>query len=181
MESSLFIIILCTLIASAFFSGMEIAFVSANRLKIELDKKKGNVSGKILGRFVKYDANFIATMLLGNNIALVIYGIQMAKLLEPLIKDYIPDGTVLLVQTVVSTLLILVTAEFLPKAIFQINPNRILLTKSAKLYTQFNVLASTEPVIRPKTYPKGYIAHPTSTINLIALKADATDSFEAAA
>lgn len=126
MESSLFIIILCTLIASAFFSGMEIAFVSANRLKIELDKKKGNVSGKILGRFVKYDANFIATMLLGNNIALVIYGIQMAKLLEPLIKDYIPDGTVLLVQTVVSTLLILVTAEFLPKAIFQINPNRIL-------------------------------------------------------
>ncbi|SFT85519.1 Hemolysin, contains CBS domains [Lishizhenia tianjinensis] len=127
MESYTIFFIIGTLIASAFFSGMEIAFVSANKLKIELDRTKGNISGKILGRFVQYDANFIAAMLLGNNIALVIYGIQMAKLIEaPLEAMMGESGWVLLVQTIVSTLLILVTAEFLPKAIFQINPNRIL-------------------------------------------------------
>ena len=127
MESFTIILIVCTLIASAFFSGMEIAFVSANKLKIELDRTKGNISGKILGRFVQYDANFIAAMLLGNNIALVVYGIQMAKLIEGPLELILPQGgAVLLVQTIISTLLILVTAEFLPKAIFQINPNRIL-------------------------------------------------------
>ncbi|MDX1444584.1 hemolysin family protein [Lishizhenia sp.] len=127
MESYTIFFIIGTLIASAFFSGMEIAFVSANKLKIELDRTKGNISGKILGRFVQYDANFIAAMLLGNNIALVIYGIQMAKLIEAPLEAMMGESAwVLLVQTIVSTLLILVTAEFLPKAIFQINPNRIL-------------------------------------------------------
>lgn len=127
MESYTIFFIIGTLIASAFFSGMEIAFVSANKLKIELDRNKGNISGKIIGRFVQYDANFIAAMLLGNNIALVIYGIQMAKLIEAPLEAIMGESAwVLLVQTILSTLLILVTAEFLPKAIFQINPNRIL-------------------------------------------------------
>jgi CBS domain containing-hemolysin-like protein len=127
MEPTSVIIILISLIASAFFSGSEIAFVSANKLKIELDNQKGSWYGKILASFVKKDSRFIATMLLGNNIALVVYGIWMAKLLEPFIEQITGNGAmVLLIQTIVSTLLILFTAEFLPKATFQINPNRVL-------------------------------------------------------
>lgn len=122
-----YIIILCALVASAFFSGSEIAFVTANRLKIELDKQKGTVSGKLLSYFVKNDNRFIAALLLGNNIALVVYGIWMAKLLEPVITIWITNTSLILtIQTILSTLLILFTAEFLPKATFQINPNRML-------------------------------------------------------
>lgn len=136
------IIIICSLLASAFFSGMEIAFISANRLKIELDKNKGSISGRILGRFVKYDANFIATMLLGNNIALVLYGIYMAKIIEPVLIEHVTDsgGVILLIQTIFSTLLILVTAEFLPKAIFSINPNRILRIGAIPLFITYWIL-----------------------------------------
>lgn len=120
-------VIIITLLCSAFFSGMEIAFVSANRLKIELDKNRGLSSGKILAFFVKNTSNFISAMLLGNNISLVIYGIYMAILLEPLlffVKDY--NAIQLIIQTLISTLIVVVTAEFLPKAIFRINPNGIL-------------------------------------------------------
>ncbi len=122
------VIILIALAASAFFSGLEIAFVTANRLKIELDNQKGSFAGRILSSFVKNDSRFIATMLLGNNIALVVYGIWMARLLEPSIIHFIGEheAVVLIIQTIISTLLILVTAEFLPKATFQINPNRLL-------------------------------------------------------
>ena len=128
MDPSSIIIILIALTASAFFSGMEIAFITANRLKIELDSQKGSLSGKVLSNFVKHDSRFIATMLLGNNIALVVYGIWMAKLMEPWIFPLVggSEALTLLIQTVLSTLLILVTAEFLPKATFQINPNRVL-------------------------------------------------------
>ncbi|MGV6860553.1 MAG: hemolysin family protein [Putridiphycobacter sp.] len=121
------IFIISTLIASAFFSGIEIAFVSANRLKIELDKNQGSFSGKILAYFVKHESKFISAMLLGNNVALVLYGIFMAKALEPFIENWIPnEAAILLIQTILSTLLVLVTAEFLPKAIFSINPNKTL-------------------------------------------------------
>jgi putative hemolysin len=127
MDPSSILIIISALIASAFFSGVEIAFVSSNKLKIELDRTKGTLSGKILSRFVDKDSRFIATMLLGNNIALVIYGIWMAKMLQPFIESIIQsDGVVLLFQTIISTIVILITAEFLPKATFQINPNRML-------------------------------------------------------
>lgn len=128
MESLSIIIIVIALFTSAFFSGTEIAFISANRLKIELDNQKGHFSGKILSRFVKHDGYFIASMLLGNSIALVIYSIWMAKLIEPWISPLIgeSDALTLIIQTILSTVLIVVTAEFLPKAIFQINPNRIL-------------------------------------------------------
>lgn len=127
MDLSLLFIIFFSLLLSAFFSGSEIAFVSCNRLKIELDKQKGMLSGKIISRFILKDSQFIATMLLGNNIALVVYGIYMAKLIQPFLSDFqLSEWLILLLQTVFSTLIILVTAEFLPKALFQINPNRML-------------------------------------------------------
>ncbi len=121
------VFIISTLIASAFFSGIEIAFISANRLKIELDKKQGSFTGKILSYLVKHESKFISAMLLGNNVALVLYGIFMAKALEPLISTWVGnEALILLIQTIVSTLLVLVTAEFIPKAVFSINPNRTL-------------------------------------------------------
>lgn len=141
MESSL-LIILVSLIASAFFSGTEIAFISANKLKIELDRQKGYISGKILSSFVKNDSRFIATMLLGNNIALVVYGIWMAQIMEPWISPlvYGNDALILAIQTILSTLLILFTAEFLPKATFQINPNRVLQFLSVPLVLVYAIL-----------------------------------------
>jgi putative hemolysin len=120
-------IIITTLVASAFFSGIEIAFISANRLKIELDKKQGSYSGSILSYFVKNSPKFISTLLLGNNLALVIYGIYMATALEPNISKFVTnEPLILLTQTILSTLIVLITAEFVPKAIFRINPNRTL-------------------------------------------------------
>lgn len=131
-------IILTTLIFTAFFSGIEIAFLSANKLKIELDKNRGKVSGKILSRFFQKPSIFISSILLGNNIALVIYGISTAKILEPLLrnlfKDLNSEFILLLLQTVIATLVILVTAEFLPKSLFRINPNRVLSFFSIPLF-----------------------------------------------
>lgn len=125
------IVIVAMLLLSGFFSGMEIAFVSSSRLKQELDLKRKVLSAKILSGFYNNPSRFIGALLLGNNIALVVYGIAMAKLLEPLIIQALPatlssEFTVLAIQTIISTLLILVTAEFLPKVIFRINPNATL-------------------------------------------------------
>jgi putative hemolysin len=128
MDSSiLFTGIILSLIFSAFFSGMEIAFISSNRLKVELDKTSGTFIGKILGLFYRKESSFIALLLLGNNIALVIFGIAFAGLIEPTLTGVYgleSELTVLLTQTVISTLIVLFLAEFLPKAIVQINPNR---------------------------------------------------------
>jgi CBS domain containing-hemolysin-like protein len=135
------IIIISTLIASAFFSGVEIAFVSANRLKIELDKNQGFFSAKILSYFDKNSSNFISTLLLGNNISLVVYGIYMAIVLEPAIKGVGEnEAFILLSQTIISTLIVLITAEFLPKAIFRINPNRTLSMVSIILVIVYVIL-----------------------------------------
>lgn len=106
---------------------MEIAFVSANRFKIEVDRKKGTLAASIIGQFLEKPSQFISALLVGNNIALVVYGIVMANLLEPWIRTYTQEESlILLTQTILSTLLILVTAEFLPKAFFRIDPNRML-------------------------------------------------------
>lgn len=124
MSSDLIYIIL-TLLASAFFSGMEIAFVSANKLEMELAIKNSKRSAKILVHFYNNPGMFIGTMLLGNNISLVIYGILMASILEPIIQIYIhSEGLVLFIQVLLSTILILIAAEFIPKVVFQLNPKR---------------------------------------------------------
>lgn len=129
------ILILVAMLFSALFSGMEIAFVSANRLKIELGNKQGSFSGKILSLFLKQPAKFISAMLIGNNIALVIYSVLMAKILEPIIAQTISQNevVVLLIQTIISTLFILFFAEFLPKSLLRINPNKTLVIAAIPL------------------------------------------------
>ena len=115
------------MIASAFFSGMEIAFITSNKLRIELENKQGSFSAKILSHFNKYPSRYLATMLVGNNIALVIFGIYMDEELSHSMEHYISSKVLLLlISTFLSTMLILVTAEYLPKNLFRINPNKTL-------------------------------------------------------
>ncbi len=130
---SFWTIIILTLLFSAFASGCEIAFISLNKLRMELDRSQGSIPARIIWTFIKSPSRFIATMLVANNIALVIYGTVMAEdilnpdLLRSILPDYIDsEGSILLAQTILSTIIILVFAEFLPKAIFRINPNGIL-------------------------------------------------------
>jgi CBS domain containing-hemolysin-like protein len=125
------IIILTTIAFSALFSGMEIAFLSSNKLKIELDKGKGSFTARILSGFYREPSHLLGAMLVGNNIALVIYGIVMANIFEPILLKYLPpqwnsEILVLLLQTIIATLVIILFGEFLPKALFRINPNRTL-------------------------------------------------------
>ena len=134
-------IVVVSLIFSAFFSGMEIAFVSSNRVRFELDIKKETLLGRVLNLFYHHQEQFISTMLVGNNIALVIYGIGMAELLSPVLS-YIYDNDifVLLSQTLLSTLLILLTAEFFPKTLFRINPNSVLRFFALPVYPIYLIL-----------------------------------------
>ena len=131
MDSYSLSIILICLIFSAFFSGTEIAFVSASKLQMELQGRQEKLSGRIMSFFTQKPSRLINTALVGNTIALVIYGIYMAGLLEPWISSTLPGsvnsvGTVMLLQTIISTIIVLFTAEFMPKSIFLINPNGLL-------------------------------------------------------
>jgi len=124
-----FIIIISLLLLSAFFSGMEIAFVSADRVQLALDKNDQGIIAKTLRKITQKPSDFITTMLVGNNVALVIYGFFMGDIITKYIKNYWPDinsFNELLIKTIISTLIILFTAEFLPKVIFQLYSNKLL-------------------------------------------------------
>ena len=135
METSIIIILICLLL-SAFFSGMEIAYVSANKIHIEIEKKQEGLLAGILNRLTRKPSKFIATMLIGNNVALVVYGLFMGDLLMQWFQGFLPASSSfvglmltdfsLLTQTIISTIIILLTAEFLPKVIFQIYANTLL-------------------------------------------------------
>ncbi|MEI6050186.1 MAG: hemolysin family protein [Bacteroidota bacterium] len=118
------LIIFLAIILSAFFSGMEIAFVTSNKLRIELDRKQGVFGSEILKLFTNNPGQYIATMLIGNNISLVIYGLVFSGLLKPVLSPFIEsDLVILIVNTLISTAIILFVAEFLPKTVFIISPN----------------------------------------------------------
>ena len=125
--TGLIFLLLFSVLLSAFFSGMEIAFLSSNKLRIELDKKQGKPYCKVVDIFLQRPSEYISTMLMGNNITLVVYGIAMARLFSPLIEKIITSaGGVLAVETVFSTFIILITAEWLPKTLCRLNPNAVL-------------------------------------------------------
>ena len=133
--------ILISLAFSAFFSGMEIAFISSNKLRFELDKKEKSLTSKILDIFYRNPHQFISTMLVGNNIALVVYGLQMAIILEPLIARVVNnEALIVLTQSIISTILILFTGEFIPKTVFKLNPNFSLTLFSVPLLIIYVVL-----------------------------------------
>ena len=134
------IIILVSILLSAFFSGMEIAFVSANKMHIELEKKRDGFIPIILTKITQKSSKFITTMLVGNNISLVIYSYYMGQfILRFLPVNNLNELTVLLIQTIISTLIILVTAEFLPKAIFRIYSNEVLKIFALPVYFFYNL------------------------------------------
>jgi CBS domain containing-hemolysin-like protein len=125
------IIVVITLFLSALCSGLEIAFNSTNRLQLEVDLKKNRFSAKIVSLFFKRPSHFLTSLLIGNNIANIIYGIAIARLLLPVVKWILPPSLemeffILLLQSIISTLIVLVLAEFLPKILFRLNPNAIL-------------------------------------------------------
>jgi len=126
-----YLLITLCLICCAFAAGLEIAFVTSNKLRIELERRKGHLNARILSSFVHSTSRFIATMLVASNVALTVYGIVMAGILEPVIINYLPPGykstgLVLLIQTFIATFFVLVAAEFIPKVFFRKYPNTIL-------------------------------------------------------
>ncbi len=139
------ILIPITLVFSGFFSGVEIAFATSNRLRIELELKRNRFSAHLLNKFYKKPGKFIGALLLGNNIALVVYGIAMATILEPWISGWLPHGlnsefSVLFTQTILSTILILIAGEFIPKILFRFNPNGILSTLAVPIWIIYYLL-----------------------------------------
>ncbi len=166
MTPLFWLFLILAMVFSALFSGIEIAFISANRLKIELDNKKGVFSAKILSLFLKQPAKFIGAMLLGNNVALVIYSIIMAMVLEPIIIIYLTHNEfiILIIQTIISTIIVLFFSEFLPKALFRINPNKVLSISAIPLSITYYIL-----------YPFTYFTVGISSIILKIFKVDTSE------
>ncbi|MHA7842267.1 MAG: hemolysin family protein [Winogradskyella sp.] len=145
------VIIIVTLILSAFFSGMEIAYVSSNKIHIELEKKQEDFLGRILTKLTAKPSKYIATMLIGNNIALVIYGLKMGDVLVRWFQSMLPSNSTvlnylfsdlqLLTQTIISTFVILLTAEFLPKVFFQIYANTLMKVLALPTYIFYVVFS----------------------------------------
>ena len=138
IQNQILLIIVC-LFFSGLFSGLEIAFISRDKLNFEIKSNTKSFFGKVFRTINKNTSEIIATLLIGNNLSLVIYGILMAQFLEPLLANNLPqlisnDFSVLLIQTLVSTMLVLITAEYIPKSIFLINPDRLLVSFSIPLF-----------------------------------------------
>ncbi|MGN1246091.1 MAG: hemolysin family protein [Muribaculaceae bacterium] len=133
---------LVSMVFSAFFSGMEIAFISSNKVRVGIDTQKGGITSRIIDTFYNHSDMFISTMLVGNNIMLVVYGMGMAKLCEPGLTSLLggSEVLVLIAQTLISTGIILITGEFFPKTIFRVNPNDSLRTFATPLYLIYLLL-----------------------------------------
>lgn len=141
MDSSV-IIIFASLLFSAYSSGMEIAFVSSNRLKVELDRGKNSWYSKVLNVFYGNDGHFLATLLIANNVGIVVFGMYMAETLDPVIDSWgiKQEYLVVILQTIISTLIVLTMAEFFPKVLFQINPNGIFRLGSVPMFLIYWIL-----------------------------------------
>ena len=124
--TALVIGLIISMVFSAFFSGMEIAFVSSNRLLVEMDKERNGLAQKAIALFYRHPNNFVSTMLVGNNIALVIYGILFARIFDATLFQPFSDGIRVTLDTLLSTVIVLFTGEFLPKTIFKNTPNTML-------------------------------------------------------
>ena len=134
-------ITIVALIFSAFFSGVEMAYVTSDRVRVELDVSRGGILARLLNRFYSNSEIFISTLLVGNNIVLVIYGMGAAALMEPWLRTFLTsEGMVLLVQTLISTLVILLAGEFLPKTVFGINPNNSFKVVAVPLFVIYIIL-----------------------------------------
>ncbi len=145
MDISNIYIALASLFFSAFFSGMEIAFIKADKLEIELRKKQGSIGGRIFSRFTHRPSWFISTTLIGNNISLVVYGIYMTIILKPVLEHILPgymntEISIYLLETLLATFIVLLTAEFLPKSLFLLNPNGMLLFFAVPIYIIYLLL-----------------------------------------
>lgn len=132
------IIVICL---SGLFSGSEIAYVQSSKVRMEIDATRGGWVDRILHLFSRHEDMFISTLLVGNNVVLVIYGITISKIINPWLEDWLHnDALVLVCNTLISTLIILITGEFLPKATFRINPNFTMRMLSVPLYLIYIVL-----------------------------------------
>lgn len=154
VDLALIIGILITMILSAFFSGMEIAFVSSNRMLAQMDKEKMGISKRFLSLFFNNPNSFVSTMLVGNNIVLVVYGILIARLFDQTIFAGMDAAFTVPADTVLSTLIILFTGEFLPKTLFQSNPNRLMRVFAFPAYLFYVILW---PISRFATFLSGLI------------------------
>lgn len=154
ISTNMLILTLVSMVFSAFFSGMEIAFVTSNAVRVEIDAAKGGFFSKIVNLFYHNKNMFISTLLVGNNIMLVIYGMGTSMLMEDWLRTWLPnDALVLLVQTLISTGIILIVGEFVPKTIFRINPNESLRTFALPLLLCYAVL-----------YPISWLSSALSTL-----------------
>ena len=138
---SSYVVILVSLLFSAFFSGMEIAFVSSNKLRFELEKRESRLTAKIITMFYRHPQQYITTMLVGNNICLVVFSMLMAEILEPYFSLFISNDLLMsFVQSVVATVIVLFVGEFFPKTLFRINPNLWLRIFAPLLYVIYVML-----------------------------------------
>ena len=138
--TNLIIGLIVTMVFSAFFSGMEIAFVSSNRLRAEMDREKNGLAQRAIDVFYRHPNNFVSTMLVGNNIALVIYGILFAHIFDATLFYPLSDGMRVTADTLLSTIVVLFTGEFLPKTIFKSNPNTMLTVFALPAYLCYLLL-----------------------------------------